>query len=67
MTRREIRQAEHHCHAQDVQPGQYIQTRHHGGTVKSITRGVGTGRVVIRFTDDWAESTQAAVLVAVLG
>lgn len=66
MTPREIRQAEHPCHAQDVQPGQFIQTRHHGGTVKSITRGVGTGRVVICFTDDWAEATQAAVLVAVI-
>lgn len=66
MTPREIREAEHQCHAQDVQPGQFIQTRHHGGTVKSITRGVGTGPVLIRFTDDWAEATQAAVLVAVI-
>ena len=66
MNRREIRAAEHHCHAQDVQPGQRIETRHHSGTVKSVSRGVGTGPVLIRFTDDWAEATQAAVLVAVI-
>jgi hypothetical protein len=49
-----------------VQPGQVILTRHHGGTVKAVIRGVGTGPVLIRFTDDWAEATEAAVLVAVL-
>ena len=66
MNRREIRAAEHLCHAQDVQPGQRIETRHHSGTVKSVSRGVGTAPVLIRFTDEWSEATQAAVLVAVI-
>ena len=66
MDRREIRAAVHHCHAQDVQPGQRIETRHDSGIVKSVSRGVGTGPVLIWFTDEWAEATHAAVLVAVI-